>query len=187
MTEDPGRSLEGFEGWMAPEAYDEPKDDLFEDLELWARSGKIRFRRSNQEFFDLLEQCYPIGQNRIDWRGVRPHSVLHVISNRHVSIEFEDHIRILTSFRAAISGWILDRGIDGFEHIVWIGDGCDLSLLMTVSTFLECFPVLFSWPQHHYVLFSQGKWCLNYTMEGQLFFGGTGDATVKGVVDLDAA
>ena len=55
---------------------------------------------------------------------------------------------------------------------------------MTIGTLLECFPEIFALPQHTYVLPETGSWCLNYTMEGQLFFGVAAKAVAHGSINL---
>jgi hypothetical protein len=75
----------------------------------------------------------------------------------------------ISSLRVGPS-WLRDEGILTGEEVVWVGDSTDFGLCMTAATLLECFPRLFSLPQHSYALPRDGSWCLNYVMEGELFF-----------------
>ena len=49
------------------------------ELAPWIEAGQMRIEVGNQKFFDLLEQHYPIGLNRIEWRGVQDHSEVSVL------------------------------------------------------------------------------------------------------------
>ena len=181
---------EGLREWMksektAPDSRD-VSDDLMRQLKEWVDRGDVSPAHGNQAYFDLLEAKYPIGLNRIDWRGVPSHQVVDVLPMEDgLEISFESHVHKLISSRVALVELLASGSVDASDSVIWIGDGCDLCLHMTVGTFLECYVVLFASSQHSYVIPANAEWCLNYTLEGQLFFGKTENSIATGVVDLD--
>ena len=148
---------------------DDDAEEILHDLSVWILKGDIDANRENQSLFDLIETKYPIGLNRIDWEYVDGHKfedVLRITAGQ--TILFSEQINKLGSIRNHLKN-LVSNSIN--EKIVWIGDGCDLRLSMKKETFLDCYPILFSSPQHSYVLPLSFDWCLNYTMEGHLYFG----------------
>jgi hypothetical protein len=77
---------------------------------------------------------------------------------------------MLAEHKMAVKSWFDEAGVESAAHVVWIGDNTDIALEMSAEALLEFFPVLFSFPQHSYVLPADGAWCLNYVLEGELFF-----------------
>ena len=122
--------------------------------------------------------------HRIDWEYVGEHKfedVLGIADGRAIS--FIEQIEKLGLIRNHLEK-LVSGGVD--EKIVWIGDGCDLRLAMKKETFLDCYPILFASPQHSYVLPLSCDWCLNYTMEGHLYFGYSANSMKTGFDHLAA-
>jgi len=44
-------------------------------------------------------------------------------------------------------------------------------LAMSIATLSECSGILFSYPQHAYVIPPDASWCVSVTMEDELWFG----------------
>jgi hypothetical protein len=161
--------------------------ELLQELKLWIDAGQVQVEGGNQKYFDILETQYPIGLNRIDWRGVREHLSFDVFPIRKEPMAGDETEQRLASCLNMLLEWLKSSGIALQEQVVWVGDVSNISLHTTIETLLELYPLLFSWPQHSYVLPLTGQWCLNYTMEGQLFFGRAENAIAHGCVNLDAA
>jgi hypothetical protein len=141
--------------------------------------------RETQSRFDLLERRYPIGLNRIDWRGVRNHRVIDVLEMKSgQEVDHGTHVRKLQHARGALVELLATAGGGEQADVTWFGDDYDLSLSMQPRTLLECYVTLFATPQHSYVIPDGAEWCLNYTMEGVLYIGRAADALVAGPVNL---
>jgi hypothetical protein len=153
----------------------------------WLSNGKIVVSRGNQRYFDLLEARYPIGLNRIEWRGVQPHETVDVLpSQDRVTVQASDELTRLRDSRSVVEAWLLKSSTSPNDPLLWIGDAGDLNLETKPSVFLECFPQLFASGQHSYVFPPSCDWCINYTMEGQLFWGRASDSRVTGCVDSES-
>lgn len=159
--------------------------ELLEELTPWIDAGRVKVDAETNNYFRLLGNKYPIGVNRIDWRGVRPHLAFDVFPIAREVITGEGKEKTLAECRNILLSWFNSNLIDLQERVVWIGDDSNVSLHTTIETLLEFYPLLFSWPQHSYVLPLTGQWCLNYTMEGQLFFGKAENVIAHGCVNLD--
>lgn len=159
--------------------------ELLEDLKPWVDGGQVQVEWGNQKYFDLLEAKYPIAVNRIDWRGVRGVCAFDVLPISKEAMTGNEHEEKLATCRDLLLDWFKSSEVAFQERIVWIGDVSNISLHTTIETLLAVYPLLFSWPQHSYVLSLTGQWCLNYTMEGQLFFGKAENVIAHGCVNLD--
>lgn len=160
--------------------------DVLEELKPWINAGQVRIEPESNKYYQLLASKYPIGVNRIDWRGVRNYLVFDVLPADKGVTTGEEEETMLAKHRNILLDWFHTNGISLRECVVWTGDSTNVSLHMTIETLLKLYPHLFSWPQHHYVFPETGEWCLNYTMEGQLFFGRAENAHAHGYVDLDS-
>lgn len=56
---------------------------------------------------------------------------------------------------------------------------------MSIETFFECYDIALVSGQHVYVLPASGSWCLNYSMEDQLFFGLSKNTEAVGQLPYD--
>lgn len=159
--------------------------DMYEELRHWLDTGQITIDTNIDMYFNQLGR-YPIGLNRIDWRGVRDHLVYDVLLPTGGSMTAHEHEKKLAECRGILCDWLKSNSIGLQEQIIWLGDDCNVALHMTIDTLLESYTKLFSWPQHHYVLPPSVEWCLNYTIEGQLYFGKAENVIIQGCVDLDS-
>lgn len=131
----------------------------------------VRQVNDSRPFFDLLEKRYPIGLNRIAWEkhsGTARDEVFTGDESQKSSDEVRD---ALSARQQMVREWFDSAQVPMEASVTWFGDNTDLALEMPVARLLELFPGLFSFPQHGYALGENGDWCLNYTMEGELFFG----------------
>lgn len=161
--------------------------EIVESVRTWIASGEVKVHSGNQSYFDLLEARYPIGLNRIDWRGITPHEAWDVLQPQDGQVvRARDELILLGNARSVINGWLSKATAGTAEPVIWIGDACNLALEMSSQVFLGCYVALFSSGQHSYVIPKSGEWCINYTIEGQLFCGYSSDSTVTGSVDLDS-
>ena len=70
-----------------------------------------------------------------------------------------------------IRGWLSDSSIRQEDRVVAVGDVSNVALHMSIDTLLHCCHVIFLSGQHVYVIPETADWCLNYTMENELWFG----------------
>lgn len=187
MHDDPNGIPEEIQAWR--DTYGQLTDDSADVLEAvkhWIGTGQVRIEPESDKHYQLLGSKYPIGVNRIDWRGVREHQAFDVLPHEIEAMTADEHKKRLAECRNVVLEWFRSSDIELLDWVVWTGDTTNVSLHMTVQTLLELYPHLFSCLQHHYVLPLTGEWCLNYTIEGQLFFGRAEDALAHGHVDLDS-
>lgn len=181
------RHAEGARLWLQKNrASDQPDtigQQLLQELEAWVDSGSIEILPSTESGFSMIEENYPVSVNRIDWSRVKDHRMAEFRSAREKQIETDIIRQRLSDFRPQLERWLKELGISSEETVSFIGDDSDITLRMPVAVFLECFPILFEQPQHGYLLPANGKWCLNYTMESELFLGETRNAVVKGWIE----
>lgn len=148
--------------------YEYIKEKLGKEIE----EGKFLVEESSDAQFDLLDERFPMGLNRIDWDRIGNKEHINVGRPEGTSEVLSDEVeKRLNLYRETVKGWLFSNSISELQEVFWVGDSTDESLKMSVGTLIEKFPVLFSFPQHSYVIPSDGKWCLNYTMEDELFFG----------------
>lgn len=133
-------------------------------------TGKIVEFSHTQPVFDLVEAGFPLGLNRIAWERVRQKDYAEIFPVGTGGKKIEDIESRLMQHRGQVEGWLNSAGISLDNEALWVGDSADIGLRMGIRTLFDCFPRLFSLPQHSYVLPENGLWCLNYVMEGELFF-----------------
>ncbi len=143
------------------------------DLDPQIRSGELIIVPDTGPFFDVLAERFPIGLNRISWEELNKKKHIDVIA-RPREITSDELRSLLSAHRALIRHWLDSEAIAQNTEVMWIGDDTEVGLKMTRETLLDLFPVLFSFPQHSYALPADGAWCLNYIMEGELFFAAAG-------------
>lgn len=144
---------------------------LLNELKTWILAGRIDVEETNSAYFELMEKKYPTAVNRIDWSRVDHYRVASFRQSTATQVDVEDVRVALSGFRGSLALLLTNLGVRHDERVVYVGDGSDIALRMNVETFLECFPVVLEQPQHGYVLPVDAKWCLNYTMECELFIG----------------
>ena len=179
---------EELKSWLKSESArwskNEDANEILQQLSGMIADGKIVVSQGNQVVFDLMETKFPIGLNRIDWEHVTETTFIDVLNlGDGQEIGYDEQIEKLNVIRKQL-GQIIPNVPE--DAIKWIGDDCDLILTMDKNTFLSIYPILFSSPQHSYVLSSGCDWCLNYTMEGHLYFGRSANAVKTGFDHLTA-
>ena len=153
------------------------EDDVREVMQPWLNERVARECFETQPLFDTIEKCFPAGLNRIAWEKIRAkryEEIFPVATGGKATDEIEAG---LSGRRESVRTWFQNEAIAMHDEIVWTGDNTNFGLCMTVETLLECFPALFSLPQHSYALPRDGSWCLNYVMEGELFFAKAPEST----------
>lgn len=144
---------------------------LREELESELRSGRVSVAGDPDQFFALLGKRFPVGLNRIAWEKVSNRRSVEVLPEPR-AISSDELRTLLVPCRDDVQSWLDDVELEETgDQVVWIGDSTDAALAMSKSALLEFFPILFSFPQHSYALPRDASWCLNYVMEGELFFG----------------
>jgi hypothetical protein len=124
----------------------------------------IKVISGGDPYYELLKAKFPIDMSRIDW---------HMVPDATFS-----SIRIVSSFygvdrymacKAFFTEQIAIHDLNGKAYLV--NDGFDLVLAGEVPSFERIFESLL-WPSGHiYLIEATGKWCLNVTFEGDLWFG----------------
>jgi len=157
--------------------------EMIEELEAWVSSGDIEVERSNEAYFSLIEDKYPISVHRIDWSKVSKHREMLFRFSFTEPIHSDVLRERLADFRGTLSLWLKGLGVLPDDVVVFVGDGTEIATKMTVRVFLDCFPIILEQPQHGYLLPVDGRWCLNYTMESELFLGESSNASATGWIE----
>ena len=111
--------------------------------------------------FEMIEKNYPISYNRINWSLI-PTADHTTINESNLKEEVADFInKIINKYPGLENEKVVIIGDDLFEN------GYELPFLL----FKELFSTFFEIPQHTYVIFQKSKKCLNYTFEGDIYFG----------------
>jgi len=164
-----------------PSASPQHSEDWLAEMDSWIKNRRITTDSQSDDYFVLIGQCYPIGFNRIDWRRVKNHASIQVVSSE-IQRSWDDCRQALRDKESSIRSWLTQCVESVDQEIIAVGDIADVALRMEVSTFFECYDKILVSGQHVYVLPSSGIWCLNYTMEDQLFFGLSKNAEVVGQI-----
>jgi len=159
------------------------RKEWLEELGPWIGSGAIEVDNESDGYCTLIETHYPIGVNRIDWSRVRNHEAIDVISNGQRS--WDQCRNALKRFEPTIRTWLQQQSALGEQAVIVVGDGADVVLRMSPETFLACYAITLVSGQHVYVFPASGAWCLNYTLEDQLFFGLATDAESVGPIPIN--
>lgn len=134
--------------------------EIIESLENRIRDKSVTVV-SPDAYFEMIEKNYPISLNRIDWSLV-PTADHANINESNLEEEVADFIdRIIDNEPSIESEEVVIVGDDLTE------DGYELPFFL----FKELFSVFLKIPQHTYVVFRKSKKCLNYTFEGNIYFG----------------
>lgn len=126
--------------------------------------GKIKVLNSNQEYFDKIEENYPIIFNKIDWISHKP--IFYEDLNQKSEIEKEVKIN---NFLNCIESDFLNVS-DGI--VIVIGDDLlECAYELQYCDFVKHHNLFFSIPEHTYILIKEIDKCINYTFESELYFG----------------
>lgn len=124
--------------------------------------GYVQYINDSHQYFVVIMQKYPISSYRINWNDIQ-HISFH-ISEKYPLSKHEIKKNIECIFN--------ENGINEQENIYVLFDGyIEGCLYMTVREFYTHCTELLTFPQHTYVIPKDASWCLNYTMEHDLFFG----------------
>lgn len=140
-----------------------------EELKSEVESGRISVVPDPAPFFGVLGRRFPIGMNRIAWEKVREMHRVDVLAQPR-EIASEELRTLFVSHSAAVRSWLDAAEVAPLSRVIWVGDMTDVALEMSRERLLGLLPILFSLPQHSYALPPDGSWCLNYVMEGALYF-----------------
>ena len=110
-----------------------------------------------------------MGLDRIAWDKVATKRSADVLP-QPMQVSSDDLQARLSEHRGRVRRWFAEAGVEPTQPVVWLGDMTDIALQLSSGDLLDLFPVLFSLPQHSYALPPDASWCLNYVMEGELFF-----------------
>ena len=139
-------------------------DKILAELTSYLASNRLERVDDGGRYAESINQAFPIGINRIDWSKV-PSAIFSSVADVR---EPEARIQKIQQFlRDVLSSIPVGEG----DTVIWVGDSTDFVLEMPVATLSECIGILFSYPQHAYVIPPDASWCLCITMEGELCFG----------------
>jgi hypothetical protein len=137
---------------------------ILNELALPISTGEIVVNRNSDECFTLISERFPIGINRIKWPANAP-QMRFVMPSENVE-------KATQELRAFVAGAFQHFDMSAPEQdLFWIGDRTELTLKMKWEAFYRAAPVLFSYPQHAYVIPADASCCLNHTFEDDLYFG----------------
>ena len=142
----------------------------------------ISVEANSNSYFSLIESKFPIGFNRIDWSHVRNALFYEVMPFDLPEYPLDYRLNKLEEVRGTIADWFRLNSIQLNDRIIAVGDVSNVALHMSVATFFECYPILFTSSQHIYLLSADAEWCLHYTIEDTLNFGLAKSATAVGSV-----
>jgi len=141
-------------------------DGILVELAAYLASNRVVRVDDGGRHAEAISQAFPIGINRIDW-GKVPSAIFSSVAD--VKEPEARQQRMRQFLRDAFSS----ASVGEEDRVVWVGDSTDFVLEMSVVTLSECVGILFSYPQHAYVIPPDASWCLSLTMEGELCFGRT--------------
>ena len=161
--------------------------EFIRDVGEWISDNRITVEQDTGTYFDLISKRYPIAVHRIAWVAVTQCYFLDARSHFGTGeVQCDELERAMREERNTIEGWFREQNISIDNEVVGFGDFHEVALRMTVAVLLECYPTLFVQDQHTYVMPCDGSWCLNGTIEGQIYFGRADDAIATGAVNLDS-
>lgn len=150
-------------------------NDILKIVEVDLRAGLASTVEDVNPLFRTIERSFPTTGNRISWDGLSDVRRADVFPARSGGRHASEVQRRLEAHRATLAGWLESAGVAADVEVVWLGDDTSMGLRMPLGLLLDRFPALFSLPQHSYVVPIDGIWCLNYVMEGALYFGFSAD------------
>lgn len=139
-------------------------DEILAELSDYLSADRMKRVDDGGRYAQAISKAFPTGINRIDWSKV-PGAISTSITTGKVP---EARRQQLQQF---LRDALLSVGVGESETIIWVGDSTEFVLEMSVATLSESIGILCSYPQHAYVIPSDARWCLNYTIEGEIYFG----------------
>lgn len=105
--------------------------------------------------FSRLASVFPVCGSKISWSKVA--GSIEKSTSSCGELEFFDEI----CARFYLEG-----------SMIYVGDGAtDFVLSGKIGVIRDVLPLLISIPQHHYLIDPEYKWCMCFTMEGDMAFG----------------
>lgn len=141
-----------------------------EDFAAEIEAGVFLLIDDTDSFFQKIGERFPIGLNRIAWDQIPKKQHIEIRPLESGSIAAEEVEKKLANQRQVVAEWLESEDVSRDEMVYWVGDDTSAALRMSVESLLRYFPGLFSFGQHSYVVPENASWCLNYVMEGELFF-----------------
>jgi hypothetical protein len=143
--------------------YDKEIEEKLADLIILGRIKVLK----NEKFFELLEENYPIGLNRINWENVEG-GISDLIDYKLINNENALQKKIKEFFKKVILAY--PKIVN--EKVVVFGDeALNQAYQMNFDLFQKVAMNFFSLPQHTYVLTKISIKCINFTFEGEFYFG----------------
>ena len=146
---------------------------ISDELGDYFSSGRITKVIDSGPLEEALSKRFPFCLNRVDWNKIPEHAYRAAESkaddgNESPEAYFERCAPIIRSFILDALG---SAGAGEQDRLFWLGDATDFALEMRGETLVEVCSILFSYPQHNYIIPQNGAWCISYTMEDELYFG----------------
>ena len=149
---------------------------LLNELDSFIRGGRITVHDSDAQWYARMRERFPMG--RIS--GIRWDAVPGAESNFEVvphippegiegGLPVREHAATIREF---LGRFAARADVRPNDNIIVVGDGVtEIALEMPFSALLDAFPVLFSYPQHTYVMPVDVSWCFAFTFEFDMYFG----------------
>lgn len=150
-------------------------EDIMEIADVDLKAGVAAIVHHVAPVFQSIERHFPTTGNRISWDELPEVRQADVFPARSGARHAHEVQQQLERQRATLASWFGGAGLADQVEATWVGDGTSIGLRLSIGLLLERFPALFSLPQHSYVIPTDGLWCLNYVMEGALYFGFSAD------------
>lgn len=137
-------------------------------LDVAVANGEMRYETDSASYFDLLSKKFPVTFSRIDWTKVPDKVSISAFQDKQRGVfDMKHHLEESMKFIQD-----LEPQIAGVETIILIGDNAIVgAYLMDFITLKKYFPYICMLSQHTYLIPVEIHWCLNYTMEDDLYFG----------------
>lgn len=145
-------------------------NDILQVLADEREGGTVLVLQNAEPGFDLIEKRFPVGMGRIAWDKIANKRSLEVFPLDAGERDASEVAAKLEGVRERVAVWLAEAGVAPDERVIWVGDETDIGVETNAECALKHFAALFSLPQHAYLLGKDRAWCLNYVMEGELFF-----------------
>lgn len=136
------------------------EEDLLFALKQHGLASVVKVEKNGTSYFSALAQSFPYHGSKIDWSKIQGsvHNHESDIKTQQIAfISFFDNISVRYNLNN--------------EDSLYLGDNLtDFCLSAKISEFRKCLPQILSIPQHHYFMAENFKWCLVFSMEGDMDF-----------------
>jgi len=146
-------------------------DDLLDNLREEIGLEHILLLQEGERWHELARH-YPFSEfSRLMWEYVEDAEVYSKLAAEPSNSSTREY---LLGDPSDIEGFLREKiGHTPICHepVLWLGDDVNYCLQMTGEVFLRCWERILCWPMHHYLVPLNLSWCLNFTMESDLYFG----------------